>query len=172
MGKALAKDPDERYQHVDELLVDLRPLKRERESATIREAVAPARTSRAGWYVAGAVFAASLAAAAWFGLRGPATTAPGAPLTPVPLTSYQGEERHPTFSPDGNEVAFSWNGEAGTNSDIYRKLIGPGNPLPLTDNPADDYAPAWSPDGSSISRAISTMGVMMNNSSNLNSIIE
>ena len=115
-------------------------------SGTTRDTVA-AHTSRAGWYVAGAVIATGLVAVAWFGLRGPATTAPRAPLTPVPLTSYQGVERHPTFSPDGNEVAFSWNGEDGSNSDIYRKLIGPGEPLQLTTDPADEYAPAWSPDG-------------------------
>ena len=30
----------------------------------------------------------------------------------------------PSFSPDGNQVAFSWNGEKQDNFDIYVKLIG------------------------------------------------
>lgn len=65
----------------------------------------------------------------------------------VPLTSYQGIERCPAFSPDGNMVAFSWNGEKEDNSDIYVKLVGGGTPLRLTTNPADDSSPVWSPDG-------------------------
>jgi Tol biopolymer transport system component len=68
----------------------------------------------------------------------------------VPLTSYPGSEASPSFSPDGNQIAFSWNGEKRDNYDIYVKLIGPGEPLRLTTNPADDSSPAWSPDGRTI----------------------
>ena len=78
------------------------------------------------------------------------TKMPDAPLTAVPLTSYPGEERQPSFSPDGNQVAFSWNGEKQDNFDIYVKLIGPGTQLRLTTAPEADTCPAWSPDGSSI----------------------
>src|SRR5262249_30729776 len=70
------------------------------------------------------------------------------PMVAVPLTSYPGEERPPTFSPDGNQVTFSWNGEKQDNFDIYVKLIsGSGRPLRLTTSPAEDFDPAWSPDG-------------------------
>src|SRR5215510_16417169 len=41
----------------------------------------------------------------------------------VPLTSYPGFERNPALSPDGNQVAFSWDGEKQDNFDIYIKLI-------------------------------------------------
>jgi Tol biopolymer transport system component/DNA-binding winged helix-turn-helix (wHTH) protein len=68
-------------------------------------------------------------------------------LVPVPLTTYPGEERYPSFSPDGNQVAFSWTGRAGGNSDIYVNVIGAEQPLRLTTSPADDQQPAWSPDG-------------------------
>src|SRR5579863_4359409 len=37
------------------------------------------------------------------------------PLDPVPLTSDLGSEVQPTFSPDGNEVAYTWNGPAQDN---------------------------------------------------------
>jgi Tol biopolymer transport system component/DNA-binding winged helix-turn-helix (wHTH) protein len=72
-----------------------------------------------------------------------------ADITPTisPLTSYSGIEDSPSFSPDGNPVAFSWNGEKQDNFDIYVKLIGGEVPHRLTTNPAGDFSPAWSPDG-------------------------
>ncbi|MCP5115696.1 MAG: hypothetical protein GY953_33125, partial [bacterium] len=66
---------------------------------------------------------------------------------PVPLTTYPGRETHPSFSPEGDRVAFAWEGENRDNWDIYVKLIGQETPLQLTDHPAEDTAPAWSPDG-------------------------
>ena len=78
------------------------------------------------------------------------TKVPEASLVAVPLTSYPGEERQPSFSPDGNQVAFSWNGEKQDNFDIYVKLIGSGAQRRLTTAPEADSSPAWSPDGSSI----------------------
>ena len=79
------------------------------------------------------------------------------PLTPVPLTSYAGLESSPSFSPDGNEVAFVWNGEKQDNFDIYVKLLGSDSQLRITSNPAPDFSPAWSPDGQSIA-FLRTMG--------------
>jgi Tol biopolymer transport system component len=70
--------------------------------------------------------------------------------TPIPLTSYPGQELQPSFSPDGNEVAFIWNGEKQDNFDIYVKQVGTDKPLRLTIDPAWDFSPAWSPDGRSI----------------------
>jgi len=65
----------------------------------------------------------------------------------VPLTSYSGNESCPSFSPDGTQVAFVWDGEKQDNWDIYVKQIGVEPPYRLTDNPAEDFSPAWSPDG-------------------------
>jgi len=78
------------------------------------------------------------------------TKSPVSSLTAVPLTSDPGFELHPSFSPDGNQVAFAWDGEKRDNFDIYVKLIGAEHPLRLTTNPARDFCPAWSPDGRSI----------------------
>ena len=69
------------------------------------------------------------------------------PLEAVPLTSYTGREEHPTFSPDGARVAFSWNGESQDNFDIYVKEIDSDNRQRLTTDPVEDVFPAWSPDG-------------------------
>jgi Tol biopolymer transport system component len=76
-------------------------------------------------------------------------TSPGAPPRVTPLTTFDGREDLPAFSPDGNQLAFTWDG-GGNNTDIYVKLIGAGAPLRLTTDPAEDIHPAWSPDGSHI----------------------
>jgi Tol biopolymer transport system component/DNA-binding winged helix-turn-helix (wHTH) protein len=68
----------------------------------------------------------------------------------VPLTSYVGSEICPSFAPDGERVAFAWDGEKQDNFDIYVKQIGDGTLLRLTSDPKPDLSPAWSPDGRTI----------------------
>ncbi len=67
-------------------------------------------------------------------------------LRRVPVTSLPGQETTPAFSPDGNQIAFVWDGDTG-NEDIFVQLIGAGAPLRLTSDPNPDRNPAWSPDG-------------------------
>jgi Tol biopolymer transport system component/DNA-binding winged helix-turn-helix (wHTH) protein len=75
-------------------------------------------------------------------------------LTVVPLTALPGNVRSPTFSPDGSQVAFGWNGESnGKGYDLYVKVIGSDKPMRLTHHPADFLSAAWSPDGRSIAIA-------------------
>lgn len=71
-------------------------------------------------------------------------------ITAIPVTAYPGMEIQPSLSPDGSQVAFSWNGSNEDNFDIYVKLTGPGEPVRLTSDPAVDFSPRWSPDGKSI----------------------
>jgi Tol biopolymer transport system component/DNA-binding winged helix-turn-helix (wHTH) protein len=68
----------------------------------------------------------------------------------TPFTSFVGRETQPSFSPDGNQIAFAWDGENGANSDIYIKQVGTEALLRLTTDPAEDIDPLWSPDGRSI----------------------
>lgn len=65
----------------------------------------------------------------------------------VPVTALPGSEDHPSFSPDGNQVVFSWNGEKEDNTDIYIKVIGSEYPLRLTSDPNPDTDPVIMPDG-------------------------
>jgi Tol biopolymer transport system component/DNA-binding winged helix-turn-helix (wHTH) protein len=72
-------------------------------------------------------------------------------LTVVPLTALPGNVASPTFSPDGSQIAFAWDGENnGAGYDLYVKAIGTEKPLRLTHHPAPGLSAAWSPDGRSI----------------------
>jgi Tol biopolymer transport system component/DNA-binding winged helix-turn-helix (wHTH) protein len=68
----------------------------------------------------------------------------------IPFTSLPGREDQAAFSPDGNQLAFVWDGADGKNPDIYIKSIGGERLLRLTSDPAIDILPAWSPDGQRI----------------------
>lgn len=69
----------------------------------------------------------------------------------IPLTALPGMEISPTFSPDGTQVAFGWDGENnGAGFDLYVKVIGTERVLRLTNHPAPWLAAAWSPDARSI----------------------
>jgi len=99
------------------------------------------------WLPIGAVAVAAASFTVWH-LR--PVPPPAMPL-PVPLTTYRGSQGMPSFSPDGNQVAFQWDGEKGDNFDIYVKSLSvDATPLRLTTNPAPDHWPAWSPDGTTI----------------------
>ena len=64
-----------------------------------------------------------------------------------PAHQLSGTELSPTFSPDGSQVAFSWDGERQDNFDIYVKLVDRADAVRLTSDRARDGSPAWSPDG-------------------------
>jgi Tol biopolymer transport system component/predicted Ser/Thr protein kinase len=146
--RCLRKDPVRRFQHMADLKVELEEAKVESESGTLA-AQAPARARRKRqWLLAAGVAVPLLAVATWFLLR--QARAPLPPPSVVPLTSYPGSELYPSFSPDGNQVAFAWDAEKQNNFDIYVKLLGAGTPLRLTTDPAIDNNPAWSPDGRQI----------------------
>jgi Tol biopolymer transport system component/DNA-binding winged helix-turn-helix (wHTH) protein len=72
---------------------------------------------------------------------------PGPPMRVVPFTTFPGHQGSARFSPDGNQIAFAWDGEKEDNWDIYVKLIGVEKPLRLTTGPGAHWLPAWSPDG-------------------------
>jgi serine/threonine protein kinase len=154
IDRCLRKDPGWRFQHMGDVRVELGELKE--RSGKVAETL-PARPAsrssalqaRRRWIWAGAALVVvAIAIAAWL-FRGTATNPTAAPEV-VPLTSYAGFEYSPSFPPDGNQVAFSWNGEKQDNFDIYIKLIGSPIPVRLTTDPVEDVSPAFSPDGRSL----------------------
>jgi Tol biopolymer transport system component len=71
-----------------------------------------------------------------------------AALTSVPLPGYPGTELAPSFSPDGNRIAFEWfQAPSRTDADLYVKQIGQEHALRLTNHKARFVEPAWSPEG-------------------------
>ena len=151
IGRCLRKDRERRLQHAADLKVALLDLKEESDSGTVSGAAARGRLKVRPWWTWAAVTAGVvvLAAAVWLAVG--QSRSNQTPLAVKPLTSYPGITGSPTFSPDGSQVAFSWNGEKQDNTDIYVKLVdGSGAPLRLTTNPAVDDWPAWSRDGRQI----------------------
>ena len=174
VGKAMAKEAAERYQHVEELIVDLRGLVKKSASAkstipragpAIGDAVvrlpavlrsqASPRTARPpwqrriGWGLAGlclGVVLTLLVTRPTFKLGGPSTE-----MIERPFTSDPGGEGQPMFSPDGSAVAYSaWKKTANSpQSDLFVKLLGSEATLQLTHggNQASSLGPSWSPDG-------------------------
>jgi serine/threonine protein kinase len=138
--RCLQKDPDRRYQTMAAVQAALDEVHDEPARAT--------QITRAPWLrwrwaaVPLVVFAASVFA--WRALRPPASSEP---LAAVPLTTLPGVVRYPSFSPDGDRVAFTWTGTTQDNPDIYVQQIGAGSPLRLTSDARNDYSPVWSPDG-------------------------
>jgi Tol biopolymer transport system component/DNA-binding winged helix-turn-helix (wHTH) protein len=69
----------------------------------------------------------------------------------VPLTSLPGTVRDPVFSPDGEKIAFIWDGENPVRGDLYVQLVGGEKPLRLTHTGSGFTCCAdWSRDGRQI----------------------
>jgi Tol biopolymer transport system component/DNA-binding winged helix-turn-helix (wHTH) protein len=71
-------------------------------------------------------------------------------LRTVPLTGFPGAEWWPALSPEGDGVAFVWNGGEPGRHDLYIQNLGASEPLRLTETPVHEFSPAWSPDGGEI----------------------
>lgn len=157
LGKALAKETSERYQHAGDFEIDLRRLKRGIESNTltstkgtaVRQKVAA--TFHLKWVVLGLTLtAASVLAGWWLGSSSvPQSGVPSlANVALTPLTADPGYEGEPTFSPDGQTIAYV--SDRSGNFEIFLKQIAGGPDVNLTNNASDDVQPAFSPDGKQI----------------------
>jgi hypothetical protein len=142
--RCLAKQPEQRYQSARSLWNDLQALRR--DAGEVR------RWSKArrwvGIGIAG-VLAAGLALGSllWSWLARPEVKAPPPLSMPLPITSYEGEEFFPAFSPDGQQVAFCWRNAVTQETDVYVKAIGAETPTRLTYSEDYEHSPVWSPDG-------------------------
>jgi Tol biopolymer transport system component len=166
VSRCLRKDVSRRSQHASDIKLALEELQEETSSASVSTVSvsaasapvavpAPApprpRSMAAPLVVGGLVVVLAIAGAIATRWRPePAPSAPTA-FAPVPLTSLPGSENNPSFSPDGNQVAFTWTREGDTKADLHVQLIGStGTPLRLTDDDHNHGSAAWSPDGQSI----------------------
>jgi hypothetical protein len=67
--------------------------------------------------------------------------------TVTPVVTNVGEKYTPSLSPDGQHLAFAWNGGAGPYFSLYAKIVGTEELLRLTKQTSVDFDPVWSPDG-------------------------
>jgi serine/threonine protein kinase/dipeptidyl aminopeptidase/acylaminoacyl peptidase len=146
--RCLRKEADRRYQSMADVKLELEQIKEDSDSQPLAGAVPLLRRRRRYLAVAGLAAMLVLSAAVWLTLR---TRAPGPPPPRVvPLTALPGWAFSPTFSQDGEQVAFAWDGGTLHNSDIYVKWVGTPEVHRLTTDPAPDNYPSWSPDGRQI----------------------
>ncbi|MDQ1406994.1 MAG: eukaryotic-like serine/threonine-protein kinase [Acidobacteriaceae bacterium] len=178
--KAIEKDRKLRYQSATDIKTDLGRVKRDEtassaarvaaeqsESGKMAAAAAPAKSKRRNRITLAGVLVAGLLVAGlyWFYGRGPATKEKAkvdASLVAVPFTTFKGQEVMPTFSPDGSQIAFAWDGGTGNPFDLYVKVVGKESISKLTHKPSPFLAPSWSPDGTTIAfarKAASDSGV-------------
>src|SRR5262249_37383605 len=86
-------------------------------------------------------------AAAYFAWQVWHTPENAEPLRAVPLTTLPGASRYPSFSPDGNHVAFTWKGQQQHTPYIYVQQMGAARPWGRTTAARNDSARAGPPVG-------------------------
>jgi eukaryotic-like serine/threonine-protein kinase len=150
--RCLRKDPSRRVQHIADVKVELLDLQEESNAHPVASVAPHPKTRRSIWLVAGIAGLIAASAGAWtVFMRGSLV----APVRLVAVTTAAGNEVMPSLSPDGDSVAFSWEGESHANEwaqdrDIWITLVGASENRRLTSGPDDDWSPSWSPDGRQI----------------------
>ncbi len=147
--KAMAKRIDERYQNIDDMIVDLRALRRNVEHEDVIPAPPRSGHRLAWWLTCVALFAALGAGGVgiwrW---RHRELPSPIPAAHPRQLTRSPGAKGEPAISPDGKFVAYASDESDG--HDIWLLEVKGGGTLRLTDSPGAKFAPVWYPDGGSI----------------------
>jgi Tol biopolymer transport system component len=156
VSKGLEKRREYRYQHMDDVVADLKRLKRDRESGQAASRLKPAGdTPRAGRWSAAPALALAFAAgaAAWYvaSLWRDASIPSGDPAAAFALarvTSDAGLERAASWSPDGRSIAYTSNqsGHLG----IWIRQVPGERSIRVSMAGVDEAQPAWSPDGNAI----------------------
>lgn len=144
MRRMLALNAEERFPDAQTALENFRSLNASRMASGMLGIPQRRQASkRRGWILA--IASVVIVAAGIFWRFAPSGAPVDSPET-VPLSSYSGMEDSPSFSPDGEQVAFSWRPEDSRNSAICVKLLRDEKQHCLTSGERDT-SPSWSPDG-------------------------
>jgi eukaryotic-like serine/threonine-protein kinase len=143
--RCLRKDLDRRYQTMLDVRNELLEIEQDLKSSHgLPSAAVERRSPAAPWIAVGAILLLVSAGLVWWPRRHVAVP----PMRVLPVTSLEGHETMPTFSPDATHVAFAWEGDKQSgNVDIYVALIGSPTVRRVTTDPAMDVFPSWSPNG-------------------------
>jgi Tol biopolymer transport system component/predicted Ser/Thr protein kinase len=151
--RCLAKDPDERWQHIADVKYQLAAIASTSADRASHALAAPSATA-SGWkVVAGAlvVIAAVVAFLTWSGATRPAVTAAGAAVrVALDLPDMATATDLPVFalSPDGTRIVFVSRGPDGVSRLSTRRLDQPDAAMLVGTEGA--YTPFFSPDGQSV----------------------
>jgi serine/threonine protein kinase/Tol biopolymer transport system component len=147
VARALQKNPEDRYQSMRDMVVDLRRALRQNTEGL------PAYSTRPRKWITGAVVAIVILAAVggvfWFRSR----QASGPPRPDyVALTNFSDSAVAPALSPDGHMLAFiRGEGTFEGRGDVYVKILPDGEPARLTHDGGIKMGPlVFSKDGSRI----------------------
>jgi Tol biopolymer transport system component len=141
LRRCLEKDPGRRLRDAGDARLD------------IEEVIASRRKTRPGAgrsLAIGAIVALLAAAAAIVFVTRRRGEAPQATAMPrlTQLTTAEGIEESPAFSPDGRALAYA--AESGGRRKIFLRSLSSGESRRLTSGDFDDVQPAWSQDGKSV----------------------
>ena len=152
--RCLRKDPEYRFQHMDDLKVALRELKEESDSGKLRPvaSIAAGKTGRRrlAW-IGGAALLIAAGGALWLRFHGrPEVTSTATNPALTRVTADSGWSTDPALSPDGKLIAYASDRGGQGNLNIWLKQVGGGESIQLTRHDADDRDPVFSPDGRTI----------------------
>jgi Tol biopolymer transport system component len=156
--KALAKNPDERYQHVRDLKADLHALHRQLDYQSYQEehsgapAVGPGGhrlLPRGTWVlVSGVLFLLLLVVLFWPSRSNTGLELVRQPPAATPVGTWPTDERGGRISPDRQWISFIAN--RGEGERLWVRRLEGGEVHPLTPHAVGVIGHAWSPDGGEI----------------------
>lgn len=161
--KCLQKDPTDRYQHTDELIVDLRKVEQEitsgirsRPSREDSEKGAESDIPTSGTkfsvtmkivMTAAVLLVIIVIRLIFYNQFTTVSEIPG-PISLSQITFASGVDEYPAWSPDGTRLAF--NREVAGYRNIWIKDLNTGSERQITNTNTDNIQPVWSPDGSAL----------------------
>lgn len=157
LNRALEKEPNNRYQNMKDVLIDLKRLKRDSIKTSDPEMSANNVATHKGihpkskrkWIVPISIII-SILVVAFFVLKYVVNFSKletAGEMRIIPFTNLSGQEWAPAFSPDGKQIAFYCCETDTSKADIYVQLVGTTEAVQLTKSPEQEWFPAWTPDG-------------------------
>ncbi|HYF12389.1 MAG TPA: protein kinase [Actinomycetota bacterium] len=151
--KGLEKRREYRYQHMDDVVADLKRLRRDLASGHVLPATAP--TGRSAHAHNGKRLLAAVALGFGAGalvtyvasrvLSSPSVSMDRTRYELSRITSDAGLERAPSWSPDGRSIAYT--SDAGGHLGVWIRQVPGERAIRVSMGGIDEAQPAWSPDG-------------------------